>query len=229
MPSAKRSKTSRSRAITRRSSKMPIYPKQKTWPYRTPGWGPMWDPFPNQATAIMRYSEVISLNPGIATPAAYLFRANSIFDPNFSGIGHQPYGHDTYSSIYNHYCVTSSVITVQSTTSANGVFGVSVTDDTVVQADYDTIRETKGTAVATMLSGGSPPKIYQKYNRRAQFGDLQNVNAQSANFGANPAELSIFHLWAEGTDSGADPGVFKFMVTITYVVRMWELKDLGQS
>jgi len=214
----KRARTRSSSSRSRRSGRKAIYPSQKTWPYRTPGWGPRWDPFPSKATAIMRYSEVVTLDASAGIPASYRFRANSIYDPNLESTGHQPYGHDTYQSIYNHYCVTSSVITVQATSSYNGIFGVTVCDDSVVNTDYDTVRETKGTSVGTMQSGAAVPKIMQKYNRYAQFGDLQNVHAQSANFGSNPSEVSIFHVWTEGTNIGSDPDPVRLLVNITYTV-----------
>lgn len=224
---------SRSRAPSRstrsRISSSNIRPTSKTWPYQKPGYSYLWDPFPAQATAILRYSTVVTLNPGIATPASWLFRANSIFDPDFTGVGHQPYGHDTYQSIYNHYAVTSSIISVQPSSAYNGIFGISLTDDSTVNSNYDTIRETKGTVMSAMQTNSLIPKLYQKYNRQAMFGNIQNVNAQSANFGANPAEQSMFHVWAEGSDDLSDPGDIKLMVSISYIVRMWELKDLGQS
>lgn len=35
----------------------------------------------------------------------YLWRLNSIFDPDRTGTGHQPYGHDTLNTMYNRYRV----------------------------------------------------------------------------------------------------------------------------
>jgi len=35
----------------------------------------------------------------------YAFRLNSMYDPNFSGTGHQPQGYDQMASVYGRYTV----------------------------------------------------------------------------------------------------------------------------
>lgn len=43
---------------------------------------------------------------GASNPAAYVFRANSLFDPDFTGVGHQPRGFDQLMALYERYVVT---------------------------------------------------------------------------------------------------------------------------
>lgn len=199
------------------------------WPYQRSGMSLMWDPFPAKATARLRYSTTIVLDPGAAVPAAYLFRANSIHDPDFSGIGHQPYGHDTYQSIYNHYNVRSSTITITPTKPRNGIYGVTLTDDSTVQSDYDTIREVKGTKYAVCSDNGSPQSTVTQYYNCNQNFDIPFQKATSATFGNSPSEGMYFHVWAESVLSTEDGSQNSFVVNISFVVDMWELKDLGQS
>lgn len=201
---------------------------RQIWPYGNIGRGQMWDPFPKKASALLRYSQTIILDPSAATPSAYLFRANSIHDPDFTGTGHQPYGHDTYASIYNHYNVRSATITMTPTIKVDGIFGISLTDDSSVQSNYDTIRETKDTKMSVMSANSNSQTITQYYNVNRNF-DLPFQKATSASFGASPSEGMIFHCWAEGGESTVDPGSTRYLITISYVVDMWELKDLGQS
>lgn len=40
-----------------------------------------------------------------ATSAEYSFRLNSVFDPNVTGVGHQPRGHDQWATLYRRYLV----------------------------------------------------------------------------------------------------------------------------
>ncbi len=46
------------------------------------------NPFPNKFINKLRYQEAIKLNPGVGAVAANIFRASSVYDPNFTGVGH---------------------------------------------------------------------------------------------------------------------------------------------
>lgn len=202
---------------------------KRTWPYANENKLQLWDPFPAKTRALLRYSATIALNPGATTPAPYLYRANSIFLPDFSGTNtHQPYGHDTYASIYNHYNVLSSKITMTPSQVINGIFGVTLTDDTTVQGDYDAIREVKTTRFATSNASSQAQTVTNTYNVNANF-DIPFQKSTSSSFGQSPSEGMYFHCWFEGNDELADVGTSTFVITISYIVDMWELKDLGLS
>jgi len=53
----------------------------------------------------LKYSESFSLTYVSGIPNEYQFRLNSIFDPNYTGAGHQPLGHDQLATIYGRYRV----------------------------------------------------------------------------------------------------------------------------
>jgi hypothetical protein len=60
------------------------------------------DPMPSGLQCAFRYNENFAVqNASTGGPYMYIFRATSIFDPNFSGLGHQPYGHDLMLGMYN--------------------------------------------------------------------------------------------------------------------------------
>lgn len=62
---------------------------------------------------VLRYHETFQLNPGVAgSPSAYVFRANSCFDPNFTGTGHQPRGYDQIIAMYQYLAVREVQIEV---------------------------------------------------------------------------------------------------------------------
>lgn len=56
-----------------------------------------------------KYNDQYTLTTGAATlyGTEQVFRLNSINDPDFSGVGHQSYGHDQLSNFYNKYYITS--------------------------------------------------------------------------------------------------------------------------
>lgn len=56
---------------------------------------------PDMQKVRLRYVEVISIDPaGSGVVASYAFRANSIYDPNYTGSGHQPSGFDQIAPYY---------------------------------------------------------------------------------------------------------------------------------
>lgn len=201
----------------------------KTWPLNRGYASPYFDPFPNQMRNILRYSTTINLDPVAGLPQHYLFRATSIFDPDATGTGHQPYGHDTLASIYNHYQVDECIITMTSTSvGTNGIFGITVTDDSSVNSDFDTVREQKGATFASIAASPNPVRVMSKYVRKATF-PVETALDTVANYGANPTENTFFDVWAEGNLPGNNPTAMSFVITLSYKVRSWELRDLDQS
>lgn len=229
--SVTRSSRSASSSITRGSNYMRSRTTnvRRQWPLARGYASPAFDPFPNKMRNILRYSETINMDPGAGVPQHYLFRANSIFDPNSTGVGHQPYGHDTLQSIYNHYEVESAIITITNTSAgANTIVGCTVTDDASVNSDYDTVREIKGTQFMVLANDTNPKTLQQFYKRKATFPVVSSLET-TASYGSNPAEQIFFDIWTEGNLPTADTTAVSLVVSITYTVRSWELRDLDQS
>jgi len=155
----------------------------------------------------------------------YNFRANSVFDPNSTGTGHQPYGHDLWQQVYNHYRVVRSTFTAAPLNST-GRWGVLLTDDgSLTGQTFDSICEIKGQNFATQISG-APNNLSLSYDSNAVFGDKYE---QQAAFGSNPTDAHFFSLWATALLFTDAASTRSFQVTITYDVEMWELKEQPES
>ena len=232
MPSSKRARTSsRSSSRSRSVSAKRATSSRKTHilPYAKKGNGPMWDPFPNRQVAILRYATQINLVPTVAGVAAvHQFRANGIYDPDLTGVGHQPYGHDQYEQIYNNYRVIKSTITITPTASFNGTFGCLLSDDTSIPSGYDAVKETKGSTFANIVNnGGTVPTVVQTYKRGQAFSP--HTSADGAAFGSSPADQQIFAVWKTEQTDTTSPQSSLVLVTISYIVEMYELKTFSQS
>lgn len=71
-------------------------------------------PIPLQYRTRMKYVQTFKiLADAGADYAINLFRLNSIYDPDESGVGHQPYGHDTLAPLYNNYRVYKAHATAE--------------------------------------------------------------------------------------------------------------------
>lgn len=58
----------------------------------------------------LKYVEQIKISGGVAPYFQYIFRGNSLFDPNLTGTGHQPMYFDQYAALYSRYRVIGSAI-----------------------------------------------------------------------------------------------------------------------
>lgn len=201
-------------------------------------------PVPLSTTVRMRYCESIKLNPGIGGTLAFTsFSANSIYDPNSSGTGHQPYGHDTYEQLYNHYLVLGSKITATfvstDTTSSAGTqaCGIKLDDDLgTLNADKDAICEQSDVKYAVLKDSrnGGLVKLKQYYSPKSFFNLNQSAVAArqaqlGAQFGVNPSEGTYFRLFTAPLDPLANSGEVLCHIEIEYMVRCTEPKDISQS
>lgn len=200
---------------------------RKTWP-NNKGWIPRYyDPFPPMQRAVLRYCDDVSFNAGQASVQHKLFRANSIFDPDATGVGHQPYGHDEYQNIYNHYRVDKSIITLTSGgTGTNNILGIGVQADATLVASATTCRERKGTTFSTLSSYAQPAKLTNSWTKKSTFPN--DADGYTAPFGSNPSEEVFFDCFACGNGI-VDPGTIACTVTVTYYVTMYEPRTLTGS
>jgi len=191
---------------------------------------------PNNQRVTMRYVDRCSLNAGTATGAIQAYRANSIFDPDSTGTGHQPYGRDTWATMFNHYTVIGSKIQVKgysSPTTEN--FGAPVIislslDDAALSAFVAPggIYRCEGGNVAYDLAdtgnvGRQPVRLKKSFVSSSFFSkEAPEDNDQlGAAMGSNPAEVAFFNLAVTGNDGG-EPAAMEFLVTIDYDVILSE-------
>lgn len=203
--------------------------------------------FPANKIVRLRYAERIPMSPtGPATFTWHNMRANSVFDPNQTGSGHQPMGFDQWAGFYNHYVVVGSKITVKwiseaplsSETNAM-IVGVKLTDDTTPilsggQA-WDNISE-RGFSKRIMIMNDQnvkPVTTIAKFSPK-KFFNIANVKDNVLRIGApvtsNPTEEAIFQLWfCSANDTVVSAYIIQAFVTIDYLVLFSEPKDIAQS
>lgn len=84
-------------------------------------WGNQACPFPMEMRVKLRYSSYTTMDPAGGAVENQLISGNSIFDPDATGVGEQPYYFDQLTAIYKNYYVVRSKIKV-TCTSTSGVF-----------------------------------------------------------------------------------------------------------
>ncbi len=187
------------------------------------------NPFPAIHYATLRYCTKITLtNTVAAISPTHFFRANSIHDPDYTGLtfGGQPYGHDTYANIYNHYQVLGSTITVQCQCPNNrryNGFGILLQDNNnIIEDEARQLCAMKG---ATYVIGNQGNIVTLKRSFTQKY--MQDKSTQCARFGSDVDDPMYFVVYSMD-DEGNDEEV-GCLITINYKVKMWELKDLSAT
>lgn len=177
---------------------------------------------PPKFTTKMRYSENIALDPGVLSASTFVYRAGSLYDPNFTGAGHQPRGFDEIMPLYGNYTVIGSKMTVTWTSTSgelyNQLVGVALLNQSTATdvnsymengiRSYRTIHPQKPTAITKMTY--SPRKMLG-VSKPLSEKDLAGSQA------TNPARESFYHLFSFGLDSN-DPVGVDATINIDYIV-----------
>lgn len=199
------------------------------------------NPISNSMIVKMRYVERFTLNPSATAADVYLFIANSIYDPNQTGTGHQPLGHDQWKNFYQHYSVLGSKLTLKAVsagttgglTGSNPV-GIHIVDDTSNVSTLDTIME-QGNGTIGILPNANAGclKLSKTFSTKKYFNrtDVKDCSELRATFEAHPTELAYYRIAAEPFDSSgtSTPYAILCQVVIDYTVLLTEPKELSQS
>ena len=193
-------------------------------------------PYPPRMITKMKYCETVSFALGTGFKTAR-FNLNSIFDPNRTGVGHQPYGRDQYATIYNRYRVIKChwAVTI-SGTSASAIMVVCcpANEEIATPAFLENVKERSRARYA--LQGADVPyktikgKTYIPSltgRTRAQY--MADDRYQS-DMGSSPAELAILNIF--GGNERDDPlssTSMAFNVTLKYFVELFDVNSFATS
>jgi len=192
--------------------------------------------FPPFARTRLKYCMQMTVTQAVSGVAqTYYFRANSIFDPDLTGGGHQPYLHDEWALAYDHYKVVSSMIKIDvfpaGTTGADGVVaGIKLNDDTFSNVDPSLLMEENMSkwGVCSSRDGPKGLTLIKKFKSNIQFKG-RNAEDVSAPFGTNPADGAFYTFWLSGLNTTVAASGVNCVVTIWYDCLMTERKDIAQS
>lgn len=218
-------KRTRKRSYKRRKRRR----KRRRVNYNTPSG------MPKQRTTKLRYVDTYRLDSVAGVLTGLIFRANSIFDPYQSGIGHQPMGHDQWALLYNHYHVLGSKLTCKFVqppdNTAPGNVGAYLSDgSTQPYVTASEFAEAKRGSFTQVTPTNTGPRTIKSYFSAKTFFNCTDVNDNrqlGAAVGANPSEDAYFQIWYEPSDNSTQQ--IYVTVTIDYVVQFNEPKDLAQS
>lgn len=206
-----------------------------------------------QKTKIVRlkYVDTVTLDAagGAVSPSTFYINSNSLYDPQHNVGGHQPLGHDQWSTVYNKYTVLSCRMTVQALPTENsldqtknpGMFGIIRTQDTIFQyPSTNAVIESKQGGNARVfgpggtLTAGSNPRISMNQSMKKHFGKKNVSDPEYAGLtgdlgvGSNPENKAYMALWV-GNVAGNDPQRYVFQIKLEFIALYTDPKYLPQS
>lgn len=200
------------------------------------------DPFRPRMNVKLTYTQVFTLisSTGGVFGSQQVFALNSLYDPDITGGGHQPYGYDSMSTLYERYKVNGVLvdITAVDPDNASATIGVMLitpsSTDSLAGLAIQTVKEKPMCVTRTVVDSGSQKTRLKTYIpmhtafgwTRDQFhGDMENTTAPINN---NPGSIPKLNL-AVANNRGNSGYSLVCEVKLTYFATFYERKVLSQS
>jgi hypothetical protein len=188
-------------------------------------------PFPTRILTKLLYADEIDRTLIGSFTNIYTFNANSIFDPDQTGVGHQPLAYDQFTPDYNryrvlkvHYDITfGNTSTVGQATRCVVAF---VNGSTV--PSFPAIFEIRNGTNGTVGTGGDPLRLKGSFDLTKINADPQKYRIDdrySAVVTGNPTEVMYIHCAMYST-SGSP---IRLGVRLTYDVEFYDVETPSSS
>lgn len=195
---------------------------------------------PDNMIVKLKYAQTALFTIVSGAPALQVFRANSIYDPDFNVGGHQPLGHDQWAGFYKKYVVIGLrvVARTEATNLANSAKGAQLKQVLVCNTEaapsyaLATYSEQQGakTNLVSYNTGAKTISGYysmNKYLGKSKQGYLDEDD-NSAIFGTNPAnEVYVQHY--VGTSDDTTNGSATVIYDLEYIVKLYDKVFLATS
>jgi len=185
--------------------------------------------FPDRLHNKLRYSETAELTV-VSGFATLVYRANGMFDPNLTGVGHQPMGYDQLNALYDHWTVMNSSIkvnVVDATANRAAVLTLGLYDSST-QPTTNQARESAKSMSSVWTSGGNFRPMIKYFNAKQMFGNNIETNELfRGTTGTDPNEQGYFHL--NYYDSSLSSYTQFVTIDIEYTALWSELKNIVSS
>lgn len=190
--------------------------------------------FPKIVKMRHRYFEHTALVTSGGVPTFHRFRANGMYDPSQTGIGHQPLYYDQMNVLYNHWKVIGSKITVTfiptAATTVPQYVGIIADDDVTNSLDINTLNEQPDTRRKQIaFNNAKPVTITHYFSAKKVYGpSIMGNNRLEGDASTDPTEQFYFTIYNAPVDGSTAVGV-SALVTIDYIAVWTEAKDVGGS
>lgn len=189
--------------------------------------------FPKVMFMTHKYHWTGTLDPAAGLLDYNTFRLNSVYDPDWSGVGaHQPRYHDEMAALYANYEVTSTKakITFYPNTTDGFLVGSIVHEGTTRPSDIYDLAESPHAKTASLMYGASvQPITYWHKCRPMSFMKLGSRGKNISDSGANPDDVVYLSVCAGAADGVSNPAALRVVVTLYQRVKWSQPKQAPAS
>lgn len=193
--------------------------------------------FPSRLTTTLPYADQFNLQ-GATLSAAFgterAFRLNSLFDPDFTSTGHQPYGFDQVTPFYNKYLVDEVDVTVSFSDPGGdglyvGVFIKGFNDtSTLTGASISQAMERPLVFCKPLNNTGSQVVVYKRKIRlwevlgltKSQYNDCWQQTASAVT--TNPSLVPYLSISVADANASSPALTCKATIEFKFHVVFWE-------
>lgn len=181
----------------------------------------------------LKYCETLKIAGAVSNVFnRYVFRANSIYDPNYTGAGHQPLGRDIYAELYDQYMVIGSKIIVTATVQDNTppmMVGIFRTDDFGDPGVGKSTLMEQPNFRYKICSDAMPVRlISHTFSKRKMFRNTDNTSLTSS-MASNPTEQVFYQILTMNQVQDNAQTDIQLDVTIYYTCILTEPKTIAAS
>lgn len=192
---------------------------------------------PNAAHVSLKYADARIVTSSGGITGIYVYRLNSLFDPDLTGTGQQPAGFDEYANLYHRYLVRTCHIDVeiQDTTGISSFAVVSAGNTSSSPTDVTDMRAKMSNPYSwhgTFLASAKVIRFVKKLDlaqitgvTKTKYNSDDKYQATVTNNPDEVIDLTIAHIGSAGAGNVA--ALYK--VVLTYNVMFFDRKDLALS
>lgn len=227
-------KGGRKKRVVRRRKAFAPRRKQTTWVTRSIGQA-------DRAFAKLVYSDAFAYTIALGSPALQVFRGNSLNDPDYTGVGHQPRAYDQFTALYDKYRVLGSSITARiaygSSASAGAINLIACvipsSSPTSLAAENALITENRYAKTRYLNAYQGMDKPLKHYMTTAKMFGTPSVAVRAednyaAVVGNNPSTVWYWHVYVSTLDFATNSSATVYL-TLNYYVEFFKPLNEGSG
>lgn len=183
----------------------------------------------------------MAAQPTADVPASHTYRANGIFDPDYTGVGHQPRGFDQWASHYKKYRVISSKVTVLTNSTSSGTL-MGIWTGNIADVPNIQLPPISGTrtddfwergdirkSIMGSQTAGAPYKYLSAAWSNKSYKQGVTTDMKSATVTNDPADNQVFRIYKTGVTSTVLSPATSLVIRIVYQVQFFDPVPFGAS